>query len=158
MASDAPMSTHGTNNTPHSTISTTGGCVDDQMFGTFRKLIDEDVAVPVAAMNVLVLLIQQSNSQTWMELERELGDAINSLKKCRLDYLGGRTNISIASGCDLFMKYVTRSFNANMEYVDFSTCKVELLRRGQMFAGKYPTILYCRHNSCFFLICSTLRT
>jgi translation initiation factor eIF-2B subunit alpha len=84
-------------------------------------------------MNALVSLIKKSKSTTWMELERELSLAIATLKSCRLEDLGGRTNISLCSGCDLFMKYVTRSFN--LEYMEFSFCKDELLRRGQMFAG-----------------------
>ena len=50
-----------------------------------------------------------------MELEHELSKAICSLKSCGLDDLGGRTNISLGSGCDLFMKYVTRAFK--MEYM-----------------------------------------
>ena len=50
-----------------------------------------------------------------MELEHELSKAINSLKSCDLEDLGGRTNISLGSGCDLFMKYVTRAFK--MEYM-----------------------------------------
>ena len=50
-----------------------------------------------------------------MELEHELSKAISSLKSCGLEDLGGRTNISLGSGCDLFMKYVTRAFK--MEYM-----------------------------------------
>lgn len=50
-----------------------------------------------------------------MELEHELSKAIGSLKSCGLEDLGGRTNISLGSGCDLFMKYVTRAFK--MEYM-----------------------------------------
>ena len=106
---------------------------DLDVISSFKKLVKNDVAVPVAAMNALVLLIKKSRSQTWMELERELSHAIGSLKSCQLEDLGGRTNISLCSGCDLFMKYVTRSFN--LEYMEFSSCKDELLRRGQMFAG-----------------------
>lgn len=46
--------------------------------------------------------------------------------------LGGRTTISLGSGCDLFMKYVTRSFT--LEDTEFSACKEELLQRGATFA------------------------
>jgi translation initiation factor eIF-2B subunit alpha len=106
---------------------------EDETIASFKALVANDVAFPVAAMNALVLLIKRSKSQTWMELERELSDAINRLKSCKLEDLGGRTNISLCSGCDLFMKYVTRAFN--LEYVEFASCKEELLRRGQMFAG-----------------------
>jgi len=44
-----------------------------------------------------------------MQLEQELRSSIAVLKKC--NDLGGRTNISLGSGCDLFMKYVTRAFS-----------------------------------------------
>jgi translation initiation factor eIF-2B subunit alpha len=47
--------------------------------------------------------------------------------------LGGRTKISLGSGCDLFMKYVTRAFN--MEYMEFGKCKEEILKRGEKIAG-----------------------
>lgn len=106
---------------------------DGDVISSFKNLVQKDVAVPVAAMNALVSLIKKSKSTTWMELERELSLAIATLKSCRLEDLGGRTNISLCSGCDLFMKYVTRSFN--LEFMEFSFCKDELLRRGQMFAG-----------------------
>jgi hypothetical protein len=46
-----------------------------------------------------------------MQLEQELRSAINLLKNCDIADLGGRTKLSLGSGCDLFMKYVTRSFN-----------------------------------------------
>ena len=47
-----------------------------------------------------------------MQLEFELRQAIETLKSCNShEDLGGRTNISLGSGCDLFMKYVTRAFN-----------------------------------------------
>lgn len=46
-----------------------------------------------------------------MHLERELRLAIDGLKSCSEDDLGGRSHISLGSGCELFMKYVTRAFN-----------------------------------------------
>ena len=95
-------------------------------------VLSHDVAVPVAAMNALVLVIKSSAATTWMELEDELGTAIAALKRCRHEDLGGRTNLSLGSGCDLFMKYVTRAFN--LESMEFDECKAELLRRGEKFA------------------------
>jgi translation initiation factor eIF-2B subunit alpha len=83
-------------------------------------------------MNALVLSIKMSGATTWMELEDELRSAIVALKRCKHEDLGGRTNLSLGSGCDLFMKYVTRSFN--LESMQFDECKAELLRRGEKFA------------------------
>jgi hypothetical protein len=61
-------------------------------------------------MKALISVIKKSTSSTWMQLELELRTAISTLKKCPIEDLGGRTNISLASGCELFMKYVTRAF------------------------------------------------
>jgi len=105
----------------------------DQVVNIFTSLVlGNDVAVPVAAMNALVLSIKESKATTWMELEDELYTAIASLKRCRHEDLGGRTNLSLSSGCDLFMKYVTRAFS--LDSVEFDFCKEELLRRGEKFA------------------------
>ena len=95
-------------------------------------VLSHNVAVPVAAMNALVLSIKHSEASTWMELEDELRSAIAALKRCRHEDLGGRTNLSLGSGCDLFMKYVTRAFK--LESMQFDECKAELLRRGEKFA------------------------
>ena len=50
-----------------------------------------------------------------MQLEKDLRQAIEGLKSCSEDDLGGRSQISLGSGCDLFMKYVTRAFS--LEYM-----------------------------------------
>lgn len=106
----------------------------DLIVQSFRKLISENMAVPVAAMSSLNLLIKESKANTWMELDQELRYYIDVLKKsCNNDDLGGRTNISLGSGCELFMKYVSRAFN--IEDMDFDMCKEELLRRGKNLAG-----------------------
>lgn len=67
-----------------------------------------------------------------MNLELELSEAIGIIKNCEPEYLGGRTSLALASGCELFMKYVTRSF---LDSMDFNECKNELLRRGEQFAS-----------------------
>jgi translation initiation factor 2B subunit (eIF-2B alpha/beta/delta family) len=76
----------------------------------FKELVLKDVAVPVSAMKTLISVIKRSTSTTWMQLEHELRTVIKLLKKCNANDLLGRTKISLGSGCDLFMKYVTRSF------------------------------------------------
>lgn len=105
---------------------------DEDILVLFRSLIsEEDVALPVAAMNALVLKMKKSKATTWMQLEQELRTSVSVLKNC--NDLGGRTNISLGSGCDLFMKYVTRAFS--LELVEFNVCKGELLRRAEKFAN-----------------------
>jgi len=98
----------------------------------FQELLGRDVAVPVCCMKALISVIRESRSVTWMQLERELREAIRILSNISSTELRGRTKISLGSGCDLFMKYVTRAF---LEYLDFDTCKLELIRRGENFAG-----------------------
>jgi translation initiation factor eIF-2B subunit alpha len=61
-------------------------------------------------MKTLVSVIKKSEAATWMQLEKELRSAIRVLKECKSEVLMGRTKISLGSGCDLFMKYVTRAF------------------------------------------------
>ena len=106
---------------------------DETVLRVFKELVGLDMAVPVAAMNSLIITIQNSKAFTWMELELELHSTIDSLKThCTCDDLGGRTKISLDSGCDLFMKYVTRAFS--LEFIEFDSCKEELLRRGENLA------------------------
>jgi translation initiation factor eIF-2B subunit alpha len=45
--------------------------------------------------------------------------------------LGGRSHIALASGCELFMKYITRCF---LELPDFKECKSQIISRGQRFS------------------------
>lgn len=80
-----------------------------------------DVAVPVCAMKTLLSVIKKSESATWMQLEKELRSAIKVLKECKSEVLMGKTKISLGSGCDLFMKYVTRAF---LEFTVQSTAKI----------------------------------
>eukprot|EP01039_Chlorochromonas_danica_P006301 gene6301-6948_t len=110
------------------------GCMkqDDAILSLFRESLAANVALPIAAMNTLVATIERSHAATWMQLEQELRGTIACLQTCTREDLQGRTNISLGSGCELFMKYVSRAFN--MEFKDFTTCKEELLRRGARFA------------------------
>lgn len=82
----------------------------EEIMAEFKDLINKNVSIPVCAMKVLVSVIKKSEGTTWMQLERELREAISMLKRCNSNDLGGRTKISLGSGCDLFMKYVTRAF------------------------------------------------
>lgn len=100
---------------------------------SFKSFISDETAVPVAAMNSLIVMINKSNATTWMQLEHELRGAIILLKQCSREDLGGRTNISLGTGCELFMKYVSKAFND--EIMEFNVCKDELLKRGERFAG-----------------------
>jgi translation initiation factor eIF-2B subunit alpha len=56
------------------------------------------MAVAVAAIKALTYAIGNSTASTMMELEKELKAAADSLQKCN------RSSISLAAGCELFMR------------------------------------------------------
>lgn len=94
------------------------------------------VALPVAAIKSLLGVIQRTKSETMMGLQHELKHASEEMIAFANDpinavSLGGRSHIALASGCDLFLKYITRSF---LEVPDFQKCIENILSRGQRFS------------------------
>jgi translation initiation factor eIF-2B subunit alpha len=68
-----------------------------------------------------------------MELKQaseEMIQFINDEKNYVL--LGGRSHIAMASGCELFMKYITRCF---LDLPDFKKCIAQILERGRRFSN-----------------------
>ena len=88
-----------------------------------------------SAMKLLISVIKKSKANTWMELEKELRKSIEELLSlintqpidgqssnkedlttCKHTTpeksinLRGRSSISLASGCELFMRYATSTF------------------------------------------------
>ena len=107
-----------------------------QLAEDFHSNLTLKVALPVAAIKSLLGVIQRTKSETMMGLQHELklaseemitfaNDPINAV------LLGGRSHIALASGCDLFLKYITRSF---LEVPDFQKCIENILSRGQRFS------------------------
>ncbi|PIA43247.1 hypothetical protein AQUCO_02000584v1 [Aquilegia coerulea] len=92
-------------------------------FNRWRK--QPDLAEAVAAILALASVIRSSQATTMMELEIELKKASDSLKSW------DTTSISLTAGCDLFMRYVTRT--SALEYEDFSAAKSRLIERGEKF-------------------------
>ncbi|KAI8463744.1 MAG: eukaryotic initiation factor [Monoraphidium minutum] len=85
-----------------------------------------DMAVAVAAIRALTGLIKNSGAQTMMGLEKELKDAAAALQRCN------PTSISLKAGCELFLRYTTRTSALEME--DFAAAKARLIERGNRFA------------------------
>lgn len=112
---------------------TSTSSMNGQLKDLFTCAIQSNVAIPVAAMHSLIYIIKTSKATTWMGLEQDLREAIHSLKSCKSEELNGYTKISLGSGCDIFMKFVSRAFS--MEIKDFQECKNEILRRGEKFAN-----------------------
>lgn len=99
-----------------------------------QLLTKEDLAIPVAAIQVLLGVIKRSQAATMHGMDEELRHARDELvaacmRKSQL--LRGRTTMSLWSGCELMMRHATRTF---LEFSDFEQCKAELLKRGENFA------------------------
>ncbi|XP_039049209.1 translation initiation factor eIF-2B subunit alpha-like [Hibiscus syriacus] len=92
-------------------------------FNNWRK--QPDLAEAVAAIRALAAAIRKSEATTMMELEIELKKASDSLKSW------DATSISLTAGCDLFMRYVTRT--SALEYEDFNSAKSRLIERAEKF-------------------------
>ncbi|KAI4329031.1 hypothetical protein L6164_021338 [Bauhinia variegata] len=92
-------------------------------FNNWRK--QPDLAEAVAAIRALAAVIRSSKATTMMELEIELKKASDSLKSW------DTTSISLTAGCDLFMRYVTRT--SALEYEEFNSAKSRLIERAEKF-------------------------
>ncbi|KAK9923857.1 hypothetical protein M0R45_032255 [Rubus argutus] len=92
-------------------------------FNNWRK--QPDLAEAVAAIRALASVIMSSEATTMMELEIELKKASDSLKSW------DKTSISLTAGCDLFMRFVTRT--TALEYEDFNSAKSRLIERAEKF-------------------------
>ncbi|MED6204745.1 hypothetical protein PIB30_011717 [Stylosanthes scabra] len=115
--------------TPHDPPQSTSAADPDKPF----SVIDEfnnwrrlpDLAEAVAAIRALAAVIRSSQASTMMQLEIELKKASDSLKAW------DTTSISLTAGCDLFMRYVTRT--SALEYEDFNSAKSRLIERAEKF-------------------------
>eukprot|EP00873_Tetraselmis_striata_P021857 jgi/Tetstr1/442121/TSEL_030276.t1 len=86
-----------------------------------------DMAVAVSAIKALTAVMKKSEAATMMGLERELRDAANSLTRCN------PTAISLQAGCELFLRFVTRTAAHSLESENFDVCKERLIERGNQF-------------------------
>ena len=86
-------------------------------------LTDGTLAIPVAAIQVLLGVIERSSSATMHGLDEELRlarDKLLAFCETQPACLRGRTVISVSSGSELFLRHVTRTF---LEFEDFDECK-----------------------------------
>ena len=96
----------------------------------FRYLAEQpDAGVAVAAVRALTAVMQRSTATTMLGLTIELRAAADELKATE----GVATPISLAAGCELFLRFVTRTALDMAE--DFDECKRILIERGQKFAA-----------------------
>jgi translation initiation factor eIF-2B subunit alpha len=110
----------------------------------FGNLFDKSAtAMPVAAIKALLGVVERSRATTMMEMQNELKEASDTMMLAastgRLLYLVVSStmtrshSIAVRSGCELFLKYVTRTFLE--ELPDFEQCRQAVLERGERFAG-----------------------
>lgn len=85
-----------------------------------------DMAVAVAAIHALTTVIRRSRSTTMMGLEKDLKEAAARLQQCN------PTAISLKAGCELFLRYTTRT--SALEASNFDDAKRHLIERGRHFA------------------------
>lgn len=85
-----------------------------------------DMAVAVAAIHALTTVIRSSTSTTMMGLEREIKEGAQALQRYN------PTAISLQTGCELFLRYTTRT--SALEADSFEVAKRKLIERGRTFA------------------------
>ena len=129
-------SKHSTKQHKHAQKWLPPACASGDVEACFqRSLADGTRAAPVAAIEALLGVIERSGAQTMHGLQDELCEGRKALVEfCeqRPACLGGRTELGVSSGCELFLRHVTRTF---LEFGDFSECRDEILRRGRAFAA-----------------------
>lgn len=77
------------------------------------------------AIQELTQIIEKSTASTLMGLEKELAEAAQAIRA------SNPTSISLAAGCELFVRYVTRT--QALEFADLHTVKQWLIQRGRQF-------------------------
>jgi translation initiation factor 2B subunit (eIF-2B alpha/beta/delta family) len=120
---------------PSSSSSQLDPELEEAVVKEFLELLHSDepsgdsISMPVAGVKVLIGVIRRSKAATVMGMERELrqtADALlNSVK------LHSKSTIALSSGCELFLRYVTR---CSLDFPDFDDCKLQVLQRGEKFA------------------------
>lgn len=66
--------------------------------------------------------------------------SLDSLVGCICDQAWDETSIPLSAGCDLFLRYVTRT--TALEYEDIRAGKARLIERGERFGEISQKVLY----------------
>ena len=102
-----------------------------KMSTTWQQEHRRAVAIPVAAMNALLGVVERTEAGTMMGLQDELREASQAMLSWSHRHTD-RSDIALRSGCELFLKHITRTF---LELPNFEECRAEILERGKRFAG-----------------------
>lgn len=88
---------------------------------------DQDMTMPMAAIESLVTMLKIKQPSTSSEL-------INLVKSSTETLKASISNaISLSAGCDLFMRFVLRNINL---YTDWESCRRNLVENGQLFVQR----------------------
>lgn len=101
---------------------------EQRVVSEYRRLVSVSphVAIAVCAIQALTGVVRLSSATTMMGLEKELQRAVGALKACN------PASISLAAGCELFSRYVTR---AALDIPRFDECVSRVLERGEQFSS-----------------------
>ncbi|ODV82098.1 IF-2B-domain-containing protein [Suhomyces tanzawaensis NRRL Y-17324] len=88
---------------------------------------DEDLTMPIAAIESLVTMLRTKQPSTSSELIKLVKSNIDTLKSSISNA------ISLSAGCDLFMRFVLRNTNL---YSDWESCKKNLVENGELFVQR----------------------
>ncbi|KAI9296144.1 nagb/rpia/CoA transferase-like protein [Neoconidiobolus thromboides FSU 785] len=99
----------------------------------FEYLLKNELqfAIPVAAIKVLIEVIEKDTALTMSELMNTLENVISQLKTVPFC-----NTIPVSAGCDLFQRFITRS---SPGFTEFSLFKAHLINRGNQFCNKAAT-------------------
>ena len=158
--SKSSSSFHGTTSPTSSLSSSDDGT--SLSYEQHQARLSSCIPLPVAAIRVLLDVIRRSQAETMMGLQAALREASELMldfarrggpivvdtpttgmnnkdkgnavvRSSTIRYiLAGRYHIALSSGCEIFMKHVTR---VTLETPDFNTCRQLVLDRGTAFAS-----------------------
>lgn len=103
--------------------------MDFDITKTYLKFLedDQDMTMPIAAIESLVIMLREQQPSTSSELIKLVKSNIDTLK-------GSISNaISLSAGCDLFMRFVLRNINL---YSDWESCRKNLVENGELFVQR----------------------
>eukprot|EP00727_Mastigamoeba_balamuthi_P009614 m51a1_g5275 putative translation initiation factor eif-2b alpha subunit (315) ;mRNA; f:156486-158279 len=89
---------------------------------------DPALAGAVAVVRALTEVIENSKANTIMGLRDELQQEVEKFKDASTT-----GSVSLVSGCELFMRFVTRT---TLDFAVFADCKQRLIERGKLFTQR----------------------
>jgi len=102
----------------------------------FQRCLEQDPeeSVPLTAIKTLIHFIKLSEAGTISELHDSLKTVIRQLRETTEK--AHRSVTSIASGCELLLRFITLAAPEDLLSKDFSECKRVLAQRGELFLQK----------------------